>query len=306
VRTFRFSADGAPRDGQPTVVWQDRYLSKAGLEEIIATGQSGNPEVFLIDNETEPPLSDQFTVGIRHAFGSVVTALSYLGARSRNGFTFIFGNRRPDNQECCFAIPGFSNVLLSTDAKEAWYDSVALQVEKPFTAASKWGAQLTYTLGWAEEIGGDLFSLDYVRVTDYPRHPTATDERHRIVATGLYELPAGFRVSAFIQLASGVGYTISDFSRGGSINDRRILLYAGRPDGTLAYKSVDLRLDKSFRLGGRSVVELTAMVFNLFNSDNYRGYDGFIPTLPDTNANFGQPNAADPKRRLQFGASFRF
>ena len=43
---------------------------------------------------------------------------------------------------------------------KAWYDAMFLTLEKPFTAESKWGAQLTYTLGRAEEIGGDLFSLD--------------------------------------------------------------------------------------------------------------------------------------------------
>jgi outer membrane receptor protein involved in Fe transport len=306
VGTFRFSADGAPRDGQPTLVWQDSYLSEAGLQGILANGRTGNPEVFLIDNNTKPPVSDQFTVGVRHSFGSVVASLSYLGVRSKNGFTFIFGNRRPENQECCFAIPGFSNVLLSSDDKKAWYDSAALQIEKPFTSESKWGAQLTYTLGKAEEIGGDLFSLDYITVEDYPRHPTEFDERHRLVATGIYELPAGFRASAFIQLASGLGYTIADFSRGGGINDKQILLFAGRPDKTLAYKSVDLRLDKIFKLGERQAIELSAQVFNLFNSDNFTGYDGFIPTLPDTNANFGKPNRADPARRLQFGGSFRF
>lgn len=306
VLTFRFSADGAPRDGQPTLPWQDSYLSQAGLDGLIAAGTAGQPEVFLIDNNTRPPVSDQFTVGVRHAFGNVVASLSYLGVRSKNGLTFIFGNRRPDNQECCFDIPNFSNVLLSSDDKKAWYDSAALQLEKPFTSESKWGAQLTYTLGKAEEIGGDLFSLDYVTVADYPRHPTENDERHRIVATGIYRLPAGFRASAFVTLASGVGYTIADFSRGGSINDRRILLHTGRPDATLGYKSVDLRLDKVFTLGERRALELSAQVFNAFNSDNFTGHDGFIPTLPDVNANFGEPNRADPARRLQFGGSFRF
>jgi outer membrane receptor protein involved in Fe transport len=305
VRTFRFSADGAPRDGQPTLVWDPTFLSKAGLEGIIASGRSGNPEVFLIDNHTKPPVSDQFTVGVRHSFGDVVASLSYAGARSRNGFTFIFGNRNP-NGECCFAIPGFSNVLLSSDDKKAWYDAMFLTLERPFTGHSKWGAQLTYTLGKAEEIGGDLFSLDYIRVTDYPRHPTATDERHRIVATGIYQLPADFRVSTFIQLASGVGFTIEDFSRGFGINQKRILLYTGRPDGTFNYKSVDLRLDKVFHFGQRQAVELSGQVFNLFNSDNYTGYEQFIPPLPDVNAKFGQPTREDPKRRLQFGVSYRF
>jgi hypothetical protein len=181
-----------------------------------------------------------------------------------------------------------------------------LTLDKPFTAASKWGAQLTYTLGQAEEIGGDLFSLDYITVNDYPRHPTSTDERHRIVATGMYQLPADFRASAFIQLASGVGYTIEDFSRGFGINEKRILLYTGRPEGTFNYKSVDLRLDKAFRFGQRQAFELSAQVFNLFNWDNYTGYNQFIPPLPEVNPNFGKPTREDPKRRLQFGASYRF
>jgi outer membrane receptor protein involved in Fe transport len=305
VGTFRFSADGAPRDGQPTVVWDPRFMSVAGLQAILATGRTGNPEVFLIDNNTDPPVSDQFTLGVRHAFGSVTTSLSYAGARSRNGFTYVFGNRNP-NGECCFPIPGFSNVLLSSDGKKAWYDAMFLTVERPFTAESKWGAQLTYTLGRAEEIGGDLFSLDYITVDAYPRHPTATDERHRIVATGIYQFPAGFRASAFIQLASGVGFTIEDFSRGFGINEKRILLYTGRPEGTFNYKSVDLRLDKAFRFGARQAVELSAQVFNLFNWDNFTGYQQFIPPLPEVNPNFGQPTREDPKRRLQFGLAYRF
>ena len=194
VRTFRFSADGSLGTGSPRWSGEPSYLSKAGLDAIIATGRAGNPEVFLIDNDTKPPLSDQFTLGIRHPFGDVVASLAYAGARSRNGLTFVFGNRNP-NGECCFAIPGFSNVLLSSDDKKAWYDAMFLTLDKPFTAESKWGAQLTYTLGRAEEIGGDLFSLDYINVADYPRHPTATDERHRIVATGIYQLPADFRLA---------------------------------------------------------------------------------------------------------------
>jgi outer membrane receptor protein involved in Fe transport len=305
VRTFRFSRNGAPRDGQPTLVWNDSYLSAAGLNGIIGNGLTGNPEIFLIDNDTEPPVSDQFSAGVRHQFGNVIASLSYAGARSRNGFTFEFGNRNP-NGECCFPVPGFSNVLLSTDAKKAWYDAMFLTLEKPFTASSKWSGQLTYTLGRAEEIGGDLFSLDYIHVADYPRHPTATDERHRIVATGLYQLPAGFRASAFVQLASGVGFTIEDFSRGFGINQKRILLYTGRPEGTFAYKSIDLRLDKQVRFGARQAVELSAQVYNLFNWDNYTGYNQFIPPLPEVSTTFGDPNREDPKRRFQFGASYRF
>ena len=69
---------------------------------------------------------------------------------------------------------------------------------------------------------------------------------------------------------------------------------------------MDLRLDKSFRFGARQAVELSAQVFNLFNSDNFTGYQQFIPPLPEVNPDFGKPTREDPKRRLQFGAAYRF
>lgn len=56
----------------------------------------------------------------------------------------------------------------------------------------------------------------------------------------------------------------------------------------------------------RASFELSAQVFNLFNWDNFIEYDGFIPTLPSVNRDFGHATREDPKRRLQFGASYRF
>ena len=47
---------------------------------------------------------------------------------------------------------------------------------------------------------------------------------------------------------------------------------------------MDLRLDKVFRFGQRQAFELSAQVFNLFNSDNFTGYEQFIPPLPEVNA----------------------
>ena len=67
VRLFRFSADGAPRDGQPTLAWDPAYLSEAGLQQVIATGVTGLPEVFLIANDRRSAGPDQLTFGVRHA-----------------------------------------------------------------------------------------------------------------------------------------------------------------------------------------------------------------------------------------------
>ena len=57
-----------------------------------------------------------------------MTSATYPAMRSRNGFTFLFGNRRPDGT-CCQAVPGFANILVSDDDEKAWYDALYFQAE---------------------------------------------------------------------------------------------------------------------------------------------------------------------------------
>jgi Carboxypeptidase regulatory-like domain/TonB dependent receptor-like, beta-barrel len=316
VRTFQFSRDGAIRDGVQTIVWDPSYLSVAGLEGIIAQGRAPNPEVFLIANDTKPPVSDQWSLGARHSFKGIVTSVTYTGTRSRNLFTFIFGTRRPDGT-CCLTVPGFANILMSDpEGRKAWFDGLYLQVDRPYSGSGKvkYGYSLTYTLGKSEQTGGDLFSLDFPRVSDYPRYPTGTDERHRLVMTGIFGLPYGFIASTFITLGSGTPYTIDDQSQGGGVNQRRLLRNGGRPEqfafifpDAWAYRSVDLQLEKGFHFGGAHVVSVIFQGFNIFSFDNFSGYQGFIPTLPATNPNFGRPSSLiDPGARLQFGVRYGF
>ncbi len=315
VRTFQFSSNGGIRDGVQTIVWDPSYLSVAGLQGIIASGRAPNPEVFLIANDTEPPLSDQWSLGFRHTIRGVVTSVTYAGTRSRNLFSFIRGNRRPDGT-CCLAVPGYSNILISDlEGRKAWYDALYLQIDRPYgVGGSKYGFGVTYTLGRAEQNGGDLFSLDFPRVADYPRYPTGADERHRLVMTGIVGLPLDFLVSTFITLGSGTPYTIDDQSQGGGANQRRLMRNAGRPEqfgfiipDAWAYRSVDLAVEKRFKFKESQQVSLIFQGFNIFGYDNFSGYQGFIPTLPATNPNFGRPsNLIDTGRRLQFGLRYGF
>jgi hypothetical protein len=288
----------------------------AGLEGIVAQGRAPNPEVFLIANDAKPPRSDQWSLGLRHTLKGVVTSVTYTGTRSQNLFTFIFGNRRPDGS-CCQSIPGFSNILISDpDGRKAWFDGLYLQIDRPYSGSGrfKYGYGVTYTLGDAEQTGGDLFSLDFPRVADYPRYPTNTDERHRLVMTGIFGLPYGVIGSTFITLGSGTPYTIDDQSQGGGVNQRRLLRNGGRPEqfafifpDAWAYRSVDLQVEKGFHFAGAHVVSVIFQGFNIFSFDNFSGYQGFIPTLPATNPNFGRPSSLiDPGARLQFGVRYGF
>ena len=107
-----FSAASASFGRSQTIPWNPSYLSVAGLEAIVAQGRAPNPEVFLIANDAEPPVSDQWSLGARHSIAGLVTSVTYSGMRSRNLFTFIFGTRRPDGT-CCQTVPGFANILMS-------------------------------------------------------------------------------------------------------------------------------------------------------------------------------------------------
>jgi hypothetical protein len=98
------------------------------------------------------------------------------------------------------------------------------------------------------------------------------------------------RLYPLFTLASGLGFTIDDNSRGSGIKEHRILLYAGRPPDTFNYKSVDFRVETIFRFPPRQQASVAFEGFNIFNSTNFKCYDGFIPAPPSTNPNFGQPS----------------
>jgi hypothetical protein len=315
VRTFQFSANGGIRDGVQTIVWNPSYLGVQGLNQIIASGLAPNPEVFLIANDTKPPLSDQWSMGVRHAFRGFLTSVTYAGSRGRHLFTFIRGNRRADGT-CCLPVPGYANILVSDlEGRDTWYQAMYLKVDLPYGARGRrYGVNLAYTLGKAEQTGGDLFSLDFPTVADYPRYPTSTDERHRLVMSGIVGLPLDFIASTFITLGSGTPYTIDDQSRGGGVNERRLQRNAGRPQqfsfiipNAWAYRTVDLQVERAFRFNSTQSVSVIFQGFNVFGFDNFSGYQGFIPPLPAININYGRPNSLiDPGRRLQFGVRYAY
>ena len=49
-------------------------------------------QIFLLANGTKPPVSDQFTGGIRTSVRGILVTASYAGIRARNGLTYEFAN----------------------------------------------------------------------------------------------------------------------------------------------------------------------------------------------------------------------
>jgi len=317
VRTFRFSNDGNPRDGQPTIIWNPAYLSREGLDALIANGQAPRPEVFLLNNDLEPPYSTQWSLGVRQGLGDFQLSATYTGVRGHNLLTYIRGNRFPANGQdtppfegnCCQNVASYSGVLVS-DTRRTWYDALYLRAERPYTQSAGWGATLSYTLARAEQNGRDLFSLDKVNADAYGRYASPGDQRHTIVASGIVGLPWDFRASTLISLGSGSAFTAVDATDG--FGPDQIQFRAEYPEkqsfifsDAFAYRMIDLRLERNFSLSGNRRVGVVGELFNAFNFDNFSCFRDFIP--PEGNPEFGQPSCTTGNpRRFQLGLTAGF
>src|SRR3989475_2235054 len=197
------------------VRWNNSYLSKQGLLGLLSSGQTGLPELELIANDTKPPKSNQWSVGVRRLLGPYALSATYTGLRSNHGFTYMchnaFRNPNPTQSPNCFGSPApglTGNVFLSSDAVQTWYDAVYLQAQRPYSQASHWGAGLTYTWAKGTQTGGGPFRFDYRFPTDYPHYPAPGVQRNSIVGNWIVDVPLGIQFSGLLTLGSGVPFQI--------------------------------------------------------------------------------------------------
>jgi Carboxypeptidase regulatory-like domain/TonB dependent receptor len=322
---FFFSRDGLPRDGNPTVVFDPRYLTRDGLLALRSTDATGLPELFAVKNKARPPRTDQFSLGVRQRFGQWQTSATASYIRGSHGYTHLFATRRTDNQECCntdsVRANGFGNVLIGTDSLDTRYKALYLTIDKPYSRASGWGFGAAYTLSKSEQNGNDLFSLDKVTPEEYGFRNKPGDERHRLVLNGILDLPAGFRISTLSQFGSGAAFQVFDARNGFGINDHEITSFFPVKNclkGVLAFCEVNVTVENNIRIFGDATVNVAIDFLNLFNNKNYGGYDGFLANRNyEITTNFLASDSAEIERlqpsnlqtlprRIQLRAGFRF
>lgn len=323
VGVFRFSTDGRPRRGLPTVAFDPSYLTREGLEGLIASNPAvGLPELFAVKNDAKPPVNDQFSLGVRQQAGPFQVSLSASYQRGRNGYTHLYATRNNNGLgTCCNTAAavanGYSNVLIGFDGLDTRYKAVFLTIDKNYTESSGWGLNVAYTLSKSEINNNGLFSLDEIVPDDYGWRTAPGDERHRLVISGIVDLPLGFQFSTLTTLGSGQAYQIVDTTVGSEPGQREF--FAGYPDqncigGVFAFCEVNLTLaNKPKILGGQ--LELAVDLLNAFNSKNFSGFDEGVNNRinPDTG------NVIDPlnpplignnlltlPRRVQFRVGYRF
>jgi len=316
--TVNFAPPGGPvKPGE--VAWSNTYLTtdRSIIDPLVTTSPAAGHEVWLVANDTKAPHSNQWNVGVRRLFGSVLVSAAYVGSRGYDNLVFNFANLGlTTNGGCCTGGGfghGISNILYNVPSGKTWYDALQLQINRPYQRKTNlgWGAGLSFTYGTRQVEGVDFpddeiaFTQD--TVVGLRKHPV-NDEKSRLVGNWIVDLPfaSGVQFSGILTLGSGHLYDIGgrfdlgNFDRGGFDPPKSAFILGN----FWRYRNVDLRLRKDFPSFSGKTVGVTLDLFNAFNFNNYGGYN--LPTNR-SDPNFGKPNGvlSDP-RRLQLGAEVNF
>ncbi len=293
--TFQFSPGGVTPG---TIAWDPKYLSAAGLNQLLASGSAGfSQEIDTVNNKTRSPYTDQFSLGIKQVLGDWTGSLTLSRVLGYRQFTWLW-NRK--------VAPGFSlddlpgspyGVVLHNGYKKTQASSVLVSVSKPYTTASGWGLDVAYTYQRARQQGNDNYSLDYVNPAGYPADHVGP--KHNLVISGQVHGPWDTRFSGIFTYNSGTPF---DVFKGTATCDYNCSYFHNAEYGR-AYVNLDLAISKEFRWGQSQALQLRFDVFNVFNRDVINGYNGGF-----YDPNFGQATSADPNqtRRFQIGARYSF
>jgi len=310
LATYRFGTDPLPP--QPT---EGNSLPR-------------NSQGQWLDPAIADPRTHQMHLGYAHTLAAnTVLSVDYTHVEGRNEMRQLNLNPIVNGTRVlapaftqAFGVPNvLSTVIIRAGINKSRYDALTFRFQRRFPRAT---FQAHYTLAGAYSYGGSTGNRSGAGLAQDAFDPFAKgewgpngpDERHRMVATGVFELPYGIQLSPILQAASARPYALTagvDLNADGTNNDRwidpatgkQVSLNAGRGDNTAV---LDLRTTKFIELGEQRRVGVFVEFFNLFNTANFGGqYSGNARSV-----NFQQPTGFIPSigypRQVQLGARFLF
>ena len=242
-----------------------------------------------------------FTGGRKDPVGRNVN-LTYNAATGAN-YPFSDLSRRP--------YPDWGAVLLTFNEGRSNAHVFETSFTKRFSHG--WQASANYTLSRLRDASAPPITA-FELAPDLGGEYTlaATDQRHRAVFNGLWEVGGGFQLSGLYFFGSGQRFSTTwgpDLRDVGIGAENRL-----RPNGTIVPRNslagkpihrVDMRLQQRLPLAGRAKVEGILEVFNLFDHANFGSY-----TTQESNPAYGTPalnlNVAYVPRTLQLGFRMTF
>jgi len=276
----------------------------------------------------------QSSIGVAQQFGTT-TALQvdYVQTNSRNEksiqdninvtFNPANGVPYPYSDVAHRAYPMFGVVGNIPHLGSSDYSGLQTSLTKRMS--NRWQGSITYTLGKlydkdAPPLSGlNAYTGAVPEDLGNQRSLAASDQRHRAVFNGIFDVGHGFQASGIYFYGSGQrdqivcgcdarGLQITSIDRLRGAGDTRGPVGSIIPRNSFVSPSihrVELRLLQRIPLGGRANLAGSLEVFNLFNRKNYQTFD-----LTETSATFLQPqtstNLSYAPRTIQLGFRLTF
>jgi len=280
--TIRFveTSGCTPTPGQ-CVNWDPAYLNGPEALAGLVDARVRNGEIDLLNNDLVTPYSDQFSLGMRNKVGEWNTSATVAYIHSKEGFVFTLGNRYPNgdfwqggSQPWGHSPPGFGALILGDNGIETKTTQLLLSADKPYTKESGWGVSVAYTYSHAKgNRGGDEhYAFDAATIEDYPYIDLKAVPEHRLVVTGIYDLPWNITASAKLTLSSPppVNDAIGPDRYGAPSGPAQVVSVDG--PGTFGTRQVDLSLSKDMLVTENVTVQVRGDLINAFDYDNFSGY----------------------------------
>ncbi len=284
----------------------DRTVAEVAQLEAF-NNNSVKGEIWGLRNDYKMPYSEQFSLGLRQQVGTWNTEIAYTAVQHHNHLILFSGNRAPDGgfggsgpaDPLWGGAPGYGNLVLGDFVGRYKTDMVFLKAEKPYTRSSGWGASVAYTNSSGKTTNAEGESDNYFSWTSGPGgkyagtalHPVNEVEQHRVVATGIVDLPYNLTLSGKLTYGSGLTYTAMSC-------DGPCHWY---PVTQASTTQVDAGLAYKMPMGGTQVLTFRTDVLNLFNQTNYTGYGRF-----PWDWNSLKPSSAGAMRTIKLGVKYAF
>jgi len=298
---------------------------------------SAPPNISVMSNATVNPYAHQFDVGVnRLVMRQYAVSVDWTYMNRYSDRDTIDPNI-PDQVTKQRLYPQFGRVSFWQSTSDNTYRALLVKVEKRMS--HRYSFLSSYTLSHAKDNGFTNIQGDKYGYYKVERYGTA-DRRHRLVVSGIVQLPAMSQISAIGDFRSSLPFSpssaLGDINNDGYSGD----LPAGVLPGTgcralnldaingvrtgrnltpvtqvdcPGFANLDLRFSKFFAIGGTNQVEFIAQLFNVFNRANFATPNGSITAGNDTSGRplFGQSqsllaNINAPSRQAEFAVRWKF
>ena len=298
--TYSFQPTGAGAPAYPAVF------------TAVPSGTGARPSIQFLATDLERPEVYMGEVTVDRQIANTITvSASYLYSKGKHLPTFVDTNLPEPNATVDLVLNGVSqgtfpffrgtrpdaainNAILVADTVESEYNALVLQLNKRFADGLLFNAN--YTLSKSEDTGQNstTFISNFSTLVnpfdvEGERGPSSFDRRHRFVASfhyapsylwgiqiggsGTFEsgLPLNPSITINSGALNGTG-AVSTATVNGSGASNRAPFDERNGFRQTGRKTIDLRLSKSFRLGGTREIVALWEAFNVFNTTNYTSF----------------------------------